>query len=274
MTAPQEQFAEVIRRSQAAAAEVVQAWATITKSPTGAAAAAPPTSTWDSAALIDQAFDFAARMLADQRDLTKKLIQLSGQLAETAQAETASAVSSGKKRAKSTSDAASRQAESTFGAARERAEEARQAAIDATDMMLQTARQGAETMFEAAKDGLPFAANAGSAGDVSSQAPGRAPREPAQKASTKAPAKEAATPRRGRRPAAERAADKERRTRSAAPARATRKSKPGPKPAKVVPPEYDSMGKAELQALLVAHGLPKSGNVPELRDRLRAHDAS
>ena len=33
------------------------------------------------------------------------------------------------------------------------------------------------------------------------------------------------------------------------------------------------MGKAELQALLVAHGLPKSGNVPELRDRLRAHDA-
>ena len=114
------------------------------------------------------------------------------------------------------------------------------------------------------------------------RSPARAPREPAQKASTKAtakapakaPAKEAATPPRGRRPAAERAADKERRTRSAAPARATRKSKPGPKPAKVVPPEYDSMGKAELQALLVAHGLPKSGNVPELRDRLRAHDAS
>ncbi len=268
MTAPQEQFAEAVRRSQAAAAEVVRTWATLTTSTAGAAASVAPKSDWDSTALIDQAFDFAARMLADQRDLTKKLIQLSGQMSESSQSEAASAVSRTRSRAKSASTEAEKQADATLGAARRNAEDARRAAIDATNVMLQTARQGAETMLEAAQQVLPSAA----AGMPTSSAPSTvsAPQAPAAASASAAsppsrPQRRPSRPR--RRPSLLRSRSPGRDGRPERPSRAR-------SPPRSCRRTTSSMGKAELQALLVAHGLPKSGNVPELRDRLRAHDAS
>ena len=165
MSSPNQQFAEAVRRSQAAAAEVVQAWASITTSAAGAITPGRLTSGDgdsgnDPSALIDQAFDFAARMLADQRDLVKRLVQLSGQLADHAGAEHGvvggSVVSGARERVSSAADSVAGTTQAAFGAARGRAEDARQAAIDATDVMLQTARQGAEAMFEAAKNQLPL----------------------------------------------------------------------------------------------------------------------
>ena len=165
MSSPNQQFAEAVRRSQAAAAEVVQAWASITTSAAGAITPGRLTSGDgdsgnDPSALIDQAFDFAARMLADQRDLVKRLVQLSGQLADKAGSETASSVapvlSGARDRVSSAADSVAGTTQAAFGAARGRAEDARQAAIDATDVMLQTARQGADAMFEAAKNQLPL----------------------------------------------------------------------------------------------------------------------
>jgi hypothetical protein len=246
MTSPQEQFAAAVRRSQAAATDVLQAWNTIARSATDAVQGGKPATVWDSDELIDQVFNVAERMLADQRELLKKLVHLSAELSENARQDAAAFGGTVSAQVGEVASAARTRTEDALESARERAEAARQVAVSATEQVLQTARDGTQSLVEAARQHLPFLE---SASDSS---------EP-----TTAPALElAAAP--ADEPAAEPAPERKPAARKPARPKAATK-----KPAAA---SYEGLTKPQLQALLVERGLPKSGNVAELRARLAAAD--
>jgi hypothetical protein len=72
MSSPQEQYAEAIRSGQEAVATAFESW---TKSAQNAFGAAPgrTTGSMGTDQVIDQVFDFAARMLEVQREFAKSL---------------------------------------------------------------------------------------------------------------------------------------------------------------------------------------------------------
>src|SRR5687768_16076895 len=73
MTQPTEQFAELTRRGHQLFAAALSAWDDAARS-LAEAARRPQGGLPDVRASVDAAFDFAARMLADQREFTKVLM--------------------------------------------------------------------------------------------------------------------------------------------------------------------------------------------------------
>src|SRR3954454_14503203 len=85
MTRARDQFAELTQRGQEVFAAAVHAWEQAARSlTTGAAAGVPKARLSDLGATVDAAFDFAAQMLAEQREVTKSLMSAGSQALATA----------------------------------------------------------------------------------------------------------------------------------------------------------------------------------------------
>src|SRR4051812_34599803 len=85
MTRARDQFAELTQRGQEVFAAAVHAWEQAARSlTTGAAAGVPKARLSDLGATVDAAFDFAAQMLAEQREFTKSLMSAGSQALATA----------------------------------------------------------------------------------------------------------------------------------------------------------------------------------------------
>jgi hypothetical protein len=85
MTRPRDQFADLTQRGHEVFAAAVRAWEQAARSlTTGAAAGLPNARMGDLGAAVDAAFDFAAQMLAEQRDFAKSLMSAGGQVLATA----------------------------------------------------------------------------------------------------------------------------------------------------------------------------------------------
>src|SRR4051812_7495445 len=85
MTRARDQFAELTQRGQEVFAAAVHAWEQAARSlTTGAAAGVPKARLSDLGTTVDAAFDFAAQMLAEQREFTKSLMSAGSQALVTA----------------------------------------------------------------------------------------------------------------------------------------------------------------------------------------------
>src|SRR3954449_8371339 len=85
MTRARDQFAELTQRGQEGFAAAVHAWEQAARSlTTGAAAGVPKARLSDLGTTVDAAFDFAAQMLAEQREFTKSLMSAGSQALVTA----------------------------------------------------------------------------------------------------------------------------------------------------------------------------------------------
>jgi hypothetical protein len=73
MTAPTDQFVELTHRSQEAIASAVRSWSDTVQTLAGTVTVHEPQLP-DAHAAVDAAFDFAARVLADQREYAKALV--------------------------------------------------------------------------------------------------------------------------------------------------------------------------------------------------------
>ena len=269
MSSPQEQFAAAVRSTQAQAVDAVETWTKITQDAFGKISDAPGRAPHPDQ-VIDQVFDFAEKMLEGQRDFAHKMLGVTEKAGEAARSEIESATETIRDRVESRTEAARKAAESVRGdltarteaarkqaeeiieAARERAETASRAAREQAEAILAAARQQAELILEAARKqaktlGAPLS-------DIAEQV---------TKAGEQALA--AVTP------GATAQAD-ERQT-AAEPVPEVVEASPAEEPAEVEEAEtYEGWTKVQLQEELVNRGLPKSGNVAELRERLRAAD--
>jgi len=77
MTQPQDQYRELVQQSQEAFQGAVETWTKTVRDTMDSAGDLPNRSKVDPEQVVDQVFDFAERMLAMQRDLTRTLIQSS-----------------------------------------------------------------------------------------------------------------------------------------------------------------------------------------------------
>jgi len=77
----QEQYTEIVKQSQDAVLTAVDAWTKTVQDAFGQLPAAQ--STVDPNEVIDQVFDFAAKLLAAQREFAKNLVHTSASVAET-----------------------------------------------------------------------------------------------------------------------------------------------------------------------------------------------
>lgn len=85
MTAPQEQFRQyqqVLQQTQEAALAAVDSWTKVVQDSVGQLPATP--GQVDPTQVVDQVFDFAEKMLDMQRDFTKRLLENSSSIAQTA----------------------------------------------------------------------------------------------------------------------------------------------------------------------------------------------
>ena len=85
MTQPTEQFAELTRRGHQVFAAALRAWEQAARS-IAEAAGRPGGRLPDVQASVDAAFDFAAQMLADQREFAMELMSVAGRAGATAAA--------------------------------------------------------------------------------------------------------------------------------------------------------------------------------------------
>jgi hypothetical protein len=90
MTDPSDAFADLTRQGHQVFAAAVQAWQQAARS-MAEAAGRPGAQVPDVAASVDAAFDFAAQMLADQRDFTRTLMSAGADALAAAQPPTAGA---------------------------------------------------------------------------------------------------------------------------------------------------------------------------------------
>lgn len=92
MTTPQEQLVELARRSQEAAASALHTWTeNIQKLAGGLAGGQSNLPTLSE--IVDRVFDFAEQMLANQRELAKRLLAATGQATESSAEQVPSAAS-------------------------------------------------------------------------------------------------------------------------------------------------------------------------------------
>ena len=147
-------------------------------------------------------------------------------------------------------EAARKQAEQIIEAARERADAASKAARDQAESLLEVARQQAEAILDAARKQAKTLSAPLTDMASSRTKSGETVVEAAETAVTQASAPQAD---------------------AVAEADPKETPKPRRKSAKSAV-DYDDWTKPQLQEELVKRGLPKSGNVPELRERLAEND--
>ena len=80
MSSPQDQYSQAVRKSQEAMARAVESWTQGVQRLLGSSPSTPVASPDQ---VIDQVFDFAARMLEAQREFAKNLAGASNTAAET-----------------------------------------------------------------------------------------------------------------------------------------------------------------------------------------------
>src|SRR6478735_215879 len=254
MSSPQEQFAAAVRSTQAQAVDAVETWTKITQEAFGKIGAEVPTTAPNPDQVIDQVFDFAEKMLEGQRDFAKKMLGMSEKVGEATRDELESAGEKIRGQVESGTEAARKQVETFRGQVESGTEAARKQA--------EALREQIEARTEAARKqakslSAPLADIAGTMTKTAQDAvPGAAEPEPE---------------------APEAAAEEE--TAEVVEAEWAAESAPGeeaePKPKRRTAKKadaYDGWTKPQLQEELVKRGLPKSGNVPELRERLLADD--
>ena len=280
MSSPQEQFAAAVRSTQAQAVDAVETWTKITQDAFGKIGDAPGKAPHPDD-VIDQVFDFAEKMLEGQREFAHKMLGVSEKVGEAAREEIESATGkvrdqvearteAARKVAESVRDdmtarteAARKQAEEIIESAKERAEAASKAARDQAEAVLAAARQQAELILEAARKQAKtlsaplsdIAEQVTKAGEqalaaVTPGASGRTEESEVVEAATETAEDTAA-------PVEDAVEDSAEATEDVVEEAAE---------------TYEGWTKVQLQDELVSRGLPKSGNVAELRERLRAAD--
>jgi hypothetical protein len=87
MSSVPEQYTEAVQQAQQAFTSAVETWTKSLKDLAGnapyAGASVNPSAAVDPSAVVDQVFDFAASLLAAQRDFTKRLLGSAASAAET-----------------------------------------------------------------------------------------------------------------------------------------------------------------------------------------------
>jgi len=90
MSSVPEQYTEAVQQAQQAFTSAVESWTKSLKDLAGNApyagasgASVNPSAAVDPSAVVDQVFDFAASLLAAQRDFTKRLLGSAASAAET-----------------------------------------------------------------------------------------------------------------------------------------------------------------------------------------------
>lgn len=79
---PFRQYQQVLQQTQEAALAAVDSWTKVVQDSVGGVTTAP--GQVDPAQVVDQVFDFAEKMLEMQRDFTKRVLESSASIAETA----------------------------------------------------------------------------------------------------------------------------------------------------------------------------------------------
>lgn len=79
------QYQQVLQQTQEAALAAVDSWTKVVQDSVGQLPTAP-TAQVDPTQVVDQVFDFAEKMLDMQRDFTKRLLESSASIAQTATA--------------------------------------------------------------------------------------------------------------------------------------------------------------------------------------------
>jgi hypothetical protein len=285
MSSPQEQFAAAVRSTQAQAVDAVETWTKITQDAFGKIGDAPGRAPKPDD-VIDQVFDFAEKMLEGQREFAHRMLGVTEKVGEAARDEIESATEKVRDQVEARTEAARRtaesvredmtarteaarkQAETILEEAKERAEAASKQAKELAEAVLAAARQQAEQILELArKQAKTLAAPLNDIAEQMTKAGEQAWAAVTPGATAEdAVATVEGTVEEAVEEAVEDAAEPE--VEETAEAESADEAEAQSEEAE----DYAGWTKVQLQEELVNRGLPKSGNVAELRERLRAAD--